>query len=221
MTTENFSLFQKLTTKMALTDAWRIIEKKRSAGGIDRQTVQSFERIHAKEIDKLSAQLKSGIYVPQPYARLDISKPDKPGETRPLSLPAIRDKIVQQALKTLIDPLFNKLFLDVSYAYRPGKGSVKAINRIRHIIANTPNKWVCRADIDRFFDTMQHDIALAEFRKVVDEPEITKLLTMWIKIGAVKPEGNYIDSPGGIAQGPLCKALHKLPYAKKVIMQSY
>ncbi len=201
------SLFQKLTSKMALTDAWRVIERKKSAGGIDRQTVQSFEKIHAKEIDTLSEELKSGNYVPQPYARIDMTKPGKPGESRPISLPAIRDKIVQQALKTLVDPLFNKVFLDVSYAYRPGKGSVKAINRIKHIINNTPNKWLCRADIDRFFDTMKHDIALTAFKTVVDEPEITKLLTMWIKIGAVKPEGNYIDSPDGIAQGGIISPL--------------
>lgn len=192
---------------MALTDAWRVIERKKSAGGIDRQTVQSFERIHAKEIDILSEQLKAGNYVPQPYARIDVSKPGKPGERRPLSLPAIRDKIVQQALKTLIDPLFNKVFLDVSYAYRPGKGSVKAINRIKHIVNNAPNHWVCRADIDRFFDTMKHDIALRAFKTVVDEPEITKLLTMWLKIGAVKPEGNYVDAPDGIAQGGIISPL--------------
>ena len=80
---------------MALIDAWRVIERKKSAGRIDRQTVQSFDRIHAKEIAPLSNQLKSGNYIPQPYARIDVSKPGKPNETRPLSLPAIRDKIVQ------------------------------------------------------------------------------------------------------------------------------
>jgi len=127
-------IFDQLATRSSLLDAWRIIQKKRKAGGIDGVSVEYYETEFEHNIDKLLKCLKSGAYVPEPYERINIPKDGAPGEYRPLSLPTINDKIVQQSLKQYLEPLFNPMFLDTSYAYRPGKGPAMAISRITHII---------------------------------------------------------------------------------------
>ncbi|RJQ49829.1 MAG: CRISPR-associated endonuclease Cas1 [Desulfobacteraceae bacterium] len=201
------SIFQKLTTKSALLDAWRIVQKKRSAGGIDNVSVQFYEKDFNRNIERLLEDLQNSRYVPEPYQRIDIPKDNKPGEYRPLSLPTINDKIVQQALKYLLNPIFEAVFLDVSYAYRQGKGAVKSINRISHFIAAEKMTWAACADIDRCFDAMDHEVLLAELHKRVNEPEITRLVRMWLKIGVVNPKGSYEETPFGVAQGGIISPL--------------
>lgn len=192
-------IFDQLATRSSLLDAWRIIQKKRKAGGIDGVSVEYYETEFEHNIDKLLKCLKGGAYVPEPYERINIPKDGVPGEYRPLSLPTINDKIVQQALKQYLEPLFNPMFFDTSYAYRPGKGPARAISRISHIINTQNPNWAVCADIDNFFDNMDHQILLNELRKQVDEPEITKLIRMWLKIGVVNQDGVYRETPLSIA----------------------
>ena len=93
--------FDRLATRSSLLDAWRIIQKKRKAGGIDGVSVEYYEKEFEHNIDKLLKALKGGDYVPEPYERIKISKDGVPGEYRPLSLPTINDKIVQHAANLL------------------------------------------------------------------------------------------------------------------------
>ena len=93
------TIFDSLATRPSLLNAWRIIQKKRKAGGIDGVSVEYYEKEFDHNIDKLLKCLKSGDYVPEPYERIKIPKNGVPGEYRPFSLPTINDKIVQQALK--------------------------------------------------------------------------------------------------------------------------
>ena len=159
------NIFKQLSTQSALLDAWRLVQKKRSAGGIDKVSVSFFEKHFERNVDSLLHSLKNNTYVPEPYERIHAAKEGKPGEYRPLSLPTINDKIVQQALKQILEPVFNPHFLDISYAYRPGKGPAKAISRISHMISTQKIKWAVCADIDQFFDTMDHKIVLVELQK--------------------------------------------------------
>lgn len=201
------SIFEKLTTKASLLDAWRLIQQKGKAGGIDGVSVKFYADKFDSNINQLLESLKKQSYTPEPYERISTPKEGKPGEYRHLSLPTINDKIVQQALRNLIEPIFNPIFKDISYAYRPQKGPVKAILRISHIIAQNKIKWVLSADIDLFFDTMDHKLLLTEIKKQVDEPEITKLITMWLKIGIVTQKGVYQDNLFGVAQGGIISPL--------------
>ena len=201
------NVFKQLATKSALLDAWRVVQKKRSAGGIDKVSVGFYEKNFDRNIDSLLRGLSEDSYVPEPYERILASKEGKPGEYRPLSLPTINDKIVQQALRQILEPIFNPNFLDMSYAYRPGKGPAKAISRISHIISTKKIKWAVCADIDRFFDTMDHKIVLTELQKKVNEFEVNKLISMWLKIGVVNPKGSYMDTPFGVAQGGVISPL--------------
>lgn len=203
----NTSIFEKLTTKASLLDAWRVIQQKGKAGGVDGVSVKFYSKNFDSNINSLLESLKNHSYVPEPYERISTPKEGKPGEYRHLSLPTINDKIVQQAFRDLVEPVFNRIFKDVSYAYRPQKGPAKAILRISHIMNHNRIKWVACADIDLFFDTMNHQFLLSEIKKMVDEPEITKLINMWIKTGVVTQKGTYEDTAFGVAQGGIVSPL--------------
>lgn len=113
-------LYDKICKVENLLSAWTKVKEKGSFGGIDKVTIESFESELDRNIGELSEQLTSYHYIPEPYQEIKIPKDDN--EFRSLSLPTIKDKIVQQAVKDLIEPIFDKEFLDVSYAYRANKG---------------------------------------------------------------------------------------------------
>ncbi|RLB72101.1 MAG: CRISPR-associated endonuclease Cas1 [Deltaproteobacteria bacterium] len=200
-------IYPRLATMPALFDAWRKIEKKGSRGGIDGVSVDAYRENLEKNLKKLLASLLDGSYLPQASAGITVKKPGKPGEYRHLALPTINDKVVQLALKELLEPIFNRLFLDVSYAYRPGKGPARAIRRISHILLNQKCHQVVCMDIDNFFDTMDHELLITEFSKTVDEDEITALLRLWLKIGVLTSRNRYHEGRSGTAQGSIISPL--------------
>jgi hypothetical protein len=170
-------LFDQVCSETILFDAWRRVERKGSQGGIDQITISEFRQRLQHNLERLRDGLLSGWYVPEPFQKLEILKFDAPGETRPLQLPPVRDKIAQEAVRSIIAPILDKAFADCSYAYRPGKGPHKAIRRVEHYL-EAKKHWVAVADIDRFFDTMDQQLTLDEVRKHVPEPEILRLLAL-------------------------------------------
>lgn len=199
-------LFDQICSEATLFDAWRRIERKGAQGGIDRVSVEAFRQRLPDYLAQLGADLRSGRYVPEPFQKIDIPKTDAPGETRPLQLPTVRDKVAQEAVRSVIAPLLDRTFVDCSYAYRPGKGPQKAIRRVEHYLG-VKKPWVALADIDRFFDSMDQELTLEEVRKHVSEPEILRLLTLWIKMGAVNTRGDWVDPMSGVAQGSVLSPL--------------
>lgn len=122
------NLYNIMSDKTNLQQAWMLVKAKGSAGGIDGVNIQQFDLHTEKYIELLQQELEAGVYVPEPYQSFNIPKNDK--EFRKLGLPAIKDKIVQTATKFVIEPVFEKKFLNVSYGYRFGKKADKVISRI-------------------------------------------------------------------------------------------
>jgi retron-type reverse transcriptase len=151
-------LFESICTEESLFDAWRQVRKKGSAGGIDRQDIEDFEKDAGRHLKCLRDDLIKGRYTPEPYYAIDVPKSTGSAEKRRLGLPTIRDKIAQQAVRNAIEPIFESIFLDVSYGYRPSKGPAKAIRRVRHMINTEKRHWVTICDIDSYFDTINHEI---------------------------------------------------------------
>ena len=190
-----------------LLDAWRRIQKKGAQGGLDGVSVASFAPDAPRHLAELEADLKAGRYTPEPHHRVKVSKMDGTGELRPLSLPTIKDKIVQQAVRQILEPLFEAEFLDCSYAYRPGKGPRRAIGRTIHYLENLKRSWVVHADFDRFFDTLDHDLLLDRLKTKTQEGPLLKLIRMWLKIGSVGASGVYAGSHLGVGQGGIISPL--------------
>ncbi|MCF6147681.1 MAG: CRISPR-associated endonuclease Cas1 [Candidatus Kuenenia sp.] len=199
------NLYHKLYDSRLLLESWNKIRKKGSMGGIDNVSIDEFERHLDTNIENLIRELKSETYIPEAYQ--EIKKRKKNTEFRFLGLPAIRDKIVQQAVLFIIEPLFLSTFFDISYAYRPGKGPLKAAHRVRHIIVNQKCKWVAPCDIDNFFDSIDQTILMEQLREQIHDEKLLSIISLWIKMGRVGPALDWKDSLKGIPQGAVVSPL--------------
>ena len=120
-----FSLIDKVTAPATLAVAWEKVRANRGAAGVDGQSVERFEGQAEQYLSELAAGLRDGSYRPQPVRRVEIPKGD--GRTRPLGIPAVKDRIVQTALKLVIEPIFEVRFCPTSYGFRPGRGCKDAL----------------------------------------------------------------------------------------------
>ncbi|MCB0275924.1 MAG: CRISPR-associated endonuclease Cas1 [Calditrichaeota bacterium] len=191
---------------------WQQIRKKNSAGGLDQQSVEDFTRHTEQRLTHLFNQLNERSYLPQPGKLIHLAKSD--GGSRPISLASIEDKIVQMALKLEIEPRFERIFLDTSYAYRQRKGHRKAISRVKHYLSQKAT-WVTTCDIDNFFDSIDHQRLLAQLPGLIEDEYQLELIQLWLKIGAFKGE-QYVEARQGVPQGsvisPLLSNLYLHPF---------
>ena len=135
-----------LCSETALYNAWSIVKEKGAAGGIDGMTIQEFDKEKRKQIPLLVEELKGGTWKPYPYLEIEIAKNKKTDEKRKLGMTAIRDKIVQTAIRAIIEPRYDRIFVGNSYGYRPGKGATKAIRRV---LAECKNKRILSLEMDK------------------------------------------------------------------------
>lgn len=213
------SYYETLCKEETLYEAWKVVKSKRSAGGIDGITISSFEDNVRKYIQELVGELKAGTWAPEPYFRVEI--PKKKNEVRKLGLLSVKDKIVQQAIKALIEPLFENLFVDNSYGYRPNKGHTKAVRRALTECLKKKNKWVLRLDIDNYFDTINHHLLAAKLYAVIGDEEIVRLIMLSVRMGVVNKRLKWQDNVDGVPQGailsPLLSNFYLHPFDKFVL----
>jgi len=166
------------------------------------QTIIEFEHDKRKEIPKLAEELKAGTWKPQPYMEIEVAKTKNPDEIRKLGMTAIRDKIVQHAIKSIIEPRYEKIFLGNSYGYRSGKGATKAIRRVLAECHKPQYKFVLRLDIDNFFDTIDHEILQKRLIATGTEAEIVRLIMLCVQMGKVKQGSlEWVETDYGTPQG--------------------
>lgn len=124
------TLYSRLCSQSLLFDAWKAVKQKGSAGGVDGVTLLQFEERLGGQLSELLEELRQHKWKPEPYLRVNI--PKKSNEIRRLGLLSVRDKVVQQGMKMLLEPRFEKVFVPNSYGYRPGKGHTKAVKFARY-----------------------------------------------------------------------------------------
>lgn len=205
--------FNILCQETTLYNAWNIVKEKGAVGGIDGVTIQEFEKDKRKQISKLVEELTNKTWKPYPYLEIEIAKDKSPEEKRKLGMTAIRDKIVQLAIKTIVEPRFDRIFVGNSYGYRPGKGATKAIRRVLQECKNKKYKYVLRLDIDNFFDTIDHLLLRKRLVATGTEEEIVRLIMLCMEMGKVRQKSReWIDTmlgtPQGAALSPLMANLY-------------
>jgi group II intron reverse transcriptase/maturase len=180
-------LLEQIADPANLSEAWAKVRANAGAAGIDGQTVAGFDDRAACQLASLRRRLLSAErYVPPPVRRVEIPKPD--GRMRPLGIPTVADRVVQQAAVQVIGPLFEPRFLPCSFGYRPGKGPQQAVMWVHEAIRRG-DRWVAEFDIVGFFDNLRHNRLLREVAKVVDDVEVVGLVRRWLKAGVVTDTG--------------------------------
>jgi RNA-directed DNA polymerase len=173
-----FSLIDKVYAPRTLRLAWTRVRANAGAAGVDHVTVAMFERDLDANLARLSEQLREGTYRPQPVRRVWI---DKPGsrDKRPLGIPTVRDRIVQTALRLVLEPIFERGFAAHSYGFRPGRGCRDALRRVQALL-EAGHRWVVDADLHRYFDTIPQAALMARVRMKVADGRVLALLEAFL-----------------------------------------
>lgn len=183
-------------TIASLRRAFKAVQAKNARGGIDRRSVEHYAEHLDERLAALLTRLQAGTYVPDPYEQIAIQKDD--GGERVLSLATVEDKIVQVVVKEYLEQRAKPLFLDCSYAYRPGKGHGKAIGRVSHYLRKDSVVMPC--DIDNYFDSINHATLFAQLETLITANQLMNLLRLWITTAAIH-KGRLMKRTRGIAQG--------------------
>lgn len=196
---------QKLADIKHLTAAWQSILAKGTSGGIDHVSIEDYKRQWQQNLRRLSAQLLNHTWKPQPYMGVQVPKNNE--GTRTLGLLSIEDKIVQQGIKFLIEPLIEPKLHGSCYAYRSGKGHTKAVRRCLHECRQAPCKVYVRLDVKDYFDTIDREILLQQLSSIVPNKDILSLVRLCISMGRVAPSLKWEESEFGIPQGAILSPL--------------
>ncbi len=199
-----YSLYERMLSKEGLYKAFLKVRSSKGAAGVDRQTTEDFAEGVQKNIDMLVGELREKSYKPLPVRRVEISKVG--GGKRKLGIPSVRDRVVQQALLEILQPIYDPEFHPSSYGYRPGRSCHQAIAKATMFIRNYERQWVVEMDLSRCFDTLDHDIIIKAFCKRVTDGSILKLLRMFLQSG-VKTEEGWQASTEGSPQGGVISPL--------------
>lgn len=199
--------FNTLCQEATLYKAWGTVKSKGSAGGIDGISIEEFGKDKNHQIRQIREELKNGIWKPQPYLQIAIPKSKNPQEKRLLGMAAVKDKVIQQAIRLIMEPRFERLFLPNSYAYRQGKGALKTIRYIVRQCGNNDYQYALRLDVDNFFDEIDHDILQRRLAAIGLEDEIIRLIMLSVKMGRVEASGKWYEPTKGIPQGAVLSPL--------------
>ena len=199
-----YSLMDKVYAERRLRAAWQRVQRNGGSAGVDRQSVEAFAARAEQNLAEIGQELRAGTYVPREVRRVWIPKPGR-AERRPLGIPVVKDRVVQGALKLVLEPIFEAEFAEGSYGFRPQRGCKDALRRVDEMLKGG-NHWVVDVDLQSYFDTIPHAALLREVERKVSDGRVLHLLGAYLTQGVMdgleqwQPEAG---SPQGAVVSPL------------------
>ena len=193
----NVDLLERILSRENMLCAWKRVKANRGAPGIDNMPVGDFMDFARKHWDEIRASLLAGIYQPLPVKRVEI--PKATGGTRPLGIPTVLDRLIQQAIAQVLLPIFDPDFSESSFGFRPGRSAHDAVFQVRDFIRKG-YRFAVDADLSKFFDTVDHDILMCRVARKIRDKRVLHLIGTYLRAGVVI-KGRRQETRKGVPQG--------------------
>jgi group II intron reverse transcriptase/maturase len=217
------SLIDKVYKRKNLEIAWKKVRSNRGAGGIDAETIESFEERLDEQLTRLHEELRAKSYQPQPVRRAEIPKTGQPGEWRTLGIPTIYDRVCQQALTNRLEPIFEPVFDEANFGYRRGRSTKDALRKVWKEI-ESGSEWIVDADLKDFFGSVDHEKLLTLVAQRVADGRVLRLIEAMLK-AASYGEGRLFPTERGTPQGgvvsPLLSNILLTPFDREMRRKGY
>lgn len=200
-----FRLIDKVYAERTLGLAWEKVQSNAGGSGVDGMTIGRFAKSCPRGLLALNEQLRQATYQPSPVKRCWIPKPGS-SEKRPLGIPTVRDRIVQTALRMVIEPIYEATFAEHSYGFRPGRGCRDALRRVQHLL-DEGRTWVVDADLKRYFDTIPHGRLMARVEERIADGRVLALIQSYLQQGVMDGLSQYEAGEAGTPQGAVISPL--------------
>lgn len=197
---EEVNLFEKLCSLECLLEGFKAVKKNRGSPGIDRVTIDEFSGCLEEELMQIKQELESWIYKPNPVRRVEIPKPGKDAGVRLLGVPCVRDRVVQAAIKELLEPILDPIFSDSSYGFRPGRNQRMAVESAQRIV-KSGKEYVVDIDLSKFFDRVNHDRLISRLSQFISDKRVLRIIGMILRSGVMISDNTVLPSSKGTVQG--------------------
>ena len=190
-------LIEQILSRENMLRAWKRVKANKGAPGIDQMTIKEFPAFIRQNWDTIRESIRKGTYNPMAVRRVEIPKPS--GGVRPLGIPSVQDRLVQQAVAQVIGPLFELEFSPHSYGFRPGKSAHQAIRSV-FAYSRQGYTFAVDADLSKFFDRVNHDHLMRLLRHKIKDAKLLRLIVRFLRAGVIVG-GKYEETEQGVPQG--------------------
>jgi RNA-directed DNA polymerase len=216
-----FSLIDKVYSETTLWLAWEQVQANKGSAGIDQISIERFEANAGYYLQELHEALKEETYNPQAVKRVYIPKAG--GKRRPLGIPVVKDRIVQTAIKLVIEPIFENEFLERSYGFRPMRGCKDGLRQVDYLL-KAGYVWVLDADLKSYFDTIPHNELMGHLESKISDGKLLSLIERYLKQDIVDGLERWTPetgTPQGAVLSPLLANIYLHPLDQMLHQEGY
>lgn len=193
----NEHLLERILSRENMQQAWKRVKANKGAAGVDEMSIEAFPAFARTEWKNIREELLAGTYQPSPVRRVEI--PKSTGGMRPLGIPTVIDRLIQQAIAQVLTPIFDPAFSESSFGFRPGRSAHDAVYKVREYIRKG-YRIAVDIDLSKFFDTVNHDVLMHRVARKVSDTRVLRLIGKYLRAGVME-HGRLQETRVGVPQG--------------------